>query len=693
MELVLLGARLLLAAVFLVAGIGKLLDLKGAKEAMEGFGIPSRYSSQAGIALPIVELVIAALLLPKATAWWAAIAAFLLLAAFIAGITYNMAQGRHPDCHCFGQFHSGPAGWRTLIRNSVLAAIALFVAAYGTDRWSFAHGNAGESTVGWLGDLSAWEVIVTLVGIALIAAVVGLAWLVVHLLGQNGRLLLRLDTIEAAIESGKGLGAAAGAAAAPAAPAAGLPVGDPAPGFKLEGIYGETMTLDALRAPGKPVLLIFSDPGCGPCNALMPEISTWQREHSNKLTIGLISSGDPERNRAKAAEHGISQVLLQNQREVSSEYKAHGTPSAVLVSSDGKIESPVAAGAEAVRQLVARVAGGAGAGAAVGAAAARPAAAAPQPAQAPRPEAAAQPSGNGAPTAPKPQGGNGAPAQVEAKKQGDVAPEVVLPDLSGKTVSLKDFRGSSTMVLFWNPGCGFCRKMADELKEWEQNPPKKSPKLLIVSTGTVEANQSMGLQSPTVLDEGFRTGRAFGASGTPSAVLVDAKGKITSSVAVGGPAVMAMARGEKAPAPAAAQPAAPAVKRGDKAPVVELNDIDGKKFSLAGQTGKKSMLLFWNPGCGFCKRMVDDLNQWLDRRPGDAPEIILVSTGTPEANRDMGIRATTLLDEGFSTGRKFGAGGTPSAILIDESGNVASEVAVGAQAVLGLAGAQQEAVS
>jgi len=217
--------------------------------------------------------------------------------------------------------------------------------------------------------------------------------------------------------------------------------------------------------------------------------------------------------------------------------------------------------------------------------------------------------------------------------------------------------------------------------------------MLIVSTGTVEANQALGLSSTTVLDEGFNVGRTFGASGTPSAVLIDAKGRLASAVSVGGPDVMAMARGEKPPAAPKAQPAAPATKKGDKAPELNLKDLDGQQFSLANQTGKKTMLLFWNPGCGFCKRMADDLNGWMGNRPADAPEVVLVSTGTLEANRDLGVSAKTLLDEGFSAGRQFGAGGTPSAILIDESGKIASDVAVGAQAVLSLAGAPQPAVS
>ncbi len=45
-----------------------------------------------------------------------------------------------------------------------------------------------------------------------------------------------------------------------------------------------------------------------------------------------------------------------------------------------------------------------------------------------------------------------------------------------------------------------------------------------------------------------------------------------------------------------------------------------------------------------------------------------------------------VLDQQFSTGQAFGATGTPSAVLVDAEGRVASEIGVGAQAVLALAG-------
>jgi len=87
--------------------------------------------------------------------------------------------------------------------------------------------------------------------------------------------------------------------------------------------------------------------------------------------------------------------------------------------------------------------------------------------------------------------------------------------------------------------------------------------------------------------------------------------------------------------------------------------------------------------------MLDDLKTLESDPPERAPEILVVSAGTAEDNRAMGLRSTVVLDQGFSVGSAFGASGTPSAVLVDSEGKVASEVAVGAPAVLGLAGASQ----
>lgn len=661
MDAALLIARLILFGVFGVAGVAKLLDREGSRAGLEGFGVPKALALPGGFLLPIAEIAVAVLLLPRATAQYAGIGALLLLLAFIGGIAYNLSKGRTPDCHCFGQIHSEPAGTSTLVRNGVLSAIALFLIVGG---W----GDPGYSLVGWLGDLSGFEIALGIVSLVLIAAVLAEGWLLVHLLGQNGRVLLRLDQFEEALAAG---GAPVPAPVEPRGveikpPLAGLPVGAAAPGFKLEGLHGETSTLDSLRAARKPVMLVFSDPGCGPCNALLPDVGKWQRESAGQLTIALVTRGGADKNKDKVSEHGLSHVLLQNDREVSNEYKAYGTPTAVVVTPDGKIDTPVAAGADAIRTLYAQATGAA-----------------------PSPAAVAPSNGVVAPQSqPQPQPAPAPAPPAPVSRVGQPATSFSLPDLAGKTVSLDDFKGKETMLVFWNPGCGFCKNMTEDLKKWEANPPAKAPQIVYVSTGTSEANAAMGLTSPMVLDQGFATGRSFGASGTPSAVLIDAEGKVASDVAVGAPNVLALANGEK-PKPAAAGAPAPrpaALKIGAVAPAVKLTDANGNEVELKGATGKKNLLLFWSPTCGFCKRMVDDLKAWEDKKkPAGTPNIYLVSSGSAEDNKALGLKSTILLDGSFATGRVFGASGTPSAVLIDEEGKVASEIVVGAPAVLDLA--------
>ncbi|HZY57747.1 MAG TPA: redoxin domain-containing protein, partial [Rubrobacteraceae bacterium] len=385
--------------------------------------------------------------------------------------------------------------------------------------------GAGPSAVSWLAGLSPAQLMALIVGLVVLSVVAAQWWFLVHLLRQNGRLLVRIEALETRLGMGGTLPSQNGAV--PVQPPAGLPVGCQAPAFSLSGLYGETLTLESLRALGRPVMLFFTDPNCGPCNTLLPEIGRWQQEHAEKLTVSLISRDDPEENRAKAAEHGLQHVLLQKDREVSEAYKAYGTPSAVLVQPDGTIGSPVVGGAEAIRALLAYAVG--------------------ERAQLPmQPQAQGEPCPNCGKV--HPAAGHAAQAVPAGLKVGEPAPEIKLEDLDGNTIELKDFRGEEVLVLFWNPGCGFCQQMLPNLKEWEANPPEGAPKLLVISAGTVEINEEMGLRSPVVLDQQFAAGRAFGASGTPSAVLVDREGKVASEVAVGAQAVLALAKARQAEA-------------------------------------------------------------------------------------------------------------------------------------------------
>jgi uncharacterized membrane protein YphA (DoxX/SURF4 family) len=119
--------RVALAAVLGVAGVAKLGDRAGSRTALVDFGLPPQSVGAVASVLPIVELGAAAALLWPVTAPWGGVVALGLFTTFVTLIAANLARGRTPDCHCFGQLHSAPAGWTTLVRNVVLAAAAGFV--------------------------------------------------------------------------------------------------------------------------------------------------------------------------------------------------------------------------------------------------------------------------------------------------------------------------------------------------------------------------------------------------------------------------------------------------------------------------------------------------------------------------------------------------------------------------------------
>ncbi|HUQ15689.1 MAG TPA: MauE/DoxX family redox-associated membrane protein [Gemmatimonadales bacterium] len=189
MGAVLLAARLVLSLVLVVAGIAKLGDRAGTRQAMRDFGVPGPLAPALGLLLPLAELGAGLVLLPVATAWWGAVAALALLALFLSVIGYSLARGRRPDCHCFGQLHSAPIGSRTVIRNLVLTGLAALVVAQ-------PGREPGPGLLSLIGGIT--TAMGTAIGIALVALAAAAVngWLFANLLRQNGRLLLRLDALE-----------------------------------------------------------------------------------------------------------------------------------------------------------------------------------------------------------------------------------------------------------------------------------------------------------------------------------------------------------------------------------------------------------------------------------------------------------------------------------------------------------------
>jgi peroxiredoxin len=130
----------------------------------------------------------------------------------------------------------------------------------------------------------------------------------------------------------------------------GLSVGTVAPIFDLPAIDGSTHRLDEWL--GCPVLLVFSDPDCGPCSEVATRLEEVYRGRP-KLKIVFISRGGAEKNRLKAIELGLTfLILLQRNWEISRDYAAFATPVGYMVDDRGHIAKDVAVGMGAILSLI-----------------------------------------------------------------------------------------------------------------------------------------------------------------------------------------------------------------------------------------------------------------------------------------------------------------------------------------------------
>jgi peroxiredoxin len=131
----------------------------------------------------------------------------------------------------------------------------------------------------------------------------------------------------------------------------GLPPGIEAPNFVLKDLDGNTHALHDYR--GKPVLLVFSDVDCGPCEYLSPPLVELAEKKARKVQVLMITRGDEEQNREKAQAFGYTfPVLLQKSWEISKLYGMFATPIGYLIDKDGMIEKEVAVGPEPILELV-----------------------------------------------------------------------------------------------------------------------------------------------------------------------------------------------------------------------------------------------------------------------------------------------------------------------------------------------------
>ena len=129
--------RLILAAVLIYAGVAKVFEPDGARNAILAYRIfDANIASVLGWALPIGEIIIGLLLLVGLFVRWAGLATALLMIGFVVGIASVWMRGYNIDCGCFGgggDITGEGKNWRYLseiLRDLLFTGIGVWLIAW-----------------------------------------------------------------------------------------------------------------------------------------------------------------------------------------------------------------------------------------------------------------------------------------------------------------------------------------------------------------------------------------------------------------------------------------------------------------------------------------------------------------------------------------------------------------------------------
>jgi peroxiredoxin len=348
-------------------------------------------------------------------------------------------------------------------------------------------------------------VVLIVLAVIQILLLVLLAGVVYQLFQQQGRMLVQLETIEQMIPE------IADAAGHHEGRRRGIPVAMSIPPFELPDLEGTTITLEDLE--GHRVLLVNWSTTCGFCDAIIDDLAKLQdRLAKRDVDVVLVSRGDPEENRRFVEERGLQcRILIQPEGNGGiPAFAGIGTPAAYLIDEHGRVAKPMALGAEEVPSL------------------AREAAGRQLKLSTERPLSESR-------------------IQREGLPVGTPAPTFSLASATGGKISLEQFRGSETLLVFSDPDCGPCDVLADDLARWHRSRgDDEGPALVMISRGEVDANrrkiEERGITFPVAIQPRWKVSREYGIFATPVGFLLDEDGVIAREVARGPEEIMALAR-------------------------------------------------------------------------------------------------------------------------------------------------------
>jgi peroxiredoxin len=352
-------------------------------------------------------------------------------------------------------------------------------------------------------------------------------------------------------------------------------------------------------------LLVHWSFECGFCDSIAADLARLETSFEKQnVQLVLLAYGEVRSNQEQAAEHGLKcPILLMKNDETPKAFERYGTPVAYLLDEEGRVDAPLASGADRVISL-ARAVAGSSAALSLGSTALLAAS-----------ESAGQGAGlNGVrpqhPGLPSPGSADLSftssplpPAQTPGRhrvklprfmvegeiglgdvikrvtsafgikpcvgcerraallnrwlsfsgatgngiKAGEHAPLFRLPDLQGRIITLEDYRGRRVFLVFTDPQCGPCDELAPHLVRLHREHERNGLAVILVGRGKAEENrrkaEQHGFHFPVLLqDRKWKVSKEYGILATPVAFLIGEDGVIAQDVAVGKEPILALAR-------------------------------------------------------------------------------------------------------------------------------------------------------
>ncbi|MCX6149231.1 MAG: methylamine utilization protein [Ignavibacteriales bacterium] len=117
-----------IAAVLFVSGVSKIIDPQPFLETLNLIKyLPEEVRIAIATALPMIELVLAVLIIGKIKVKITLLHTTVLFSAFFAFSLYGTIAGFNADCGCFGNTVKSEIGWGMVVRNFLFMIIATIV--------------------------------------------------------------------------------------------------------------------------------------------------------------------------------------------------------------------------------------------------------------------------------------------------------------------------------------------------------------------------------------------------------------------------------------------------------------------------------------------------------------------------------------------------------------------------------------